>query len=114
MAAYKPWITIDAIAIPGTSDSFPNHPHKFLPKYDPDDAVLPECHIKQLMNALNLMNIEHEDVVYGLFPHTLKGKAAKWFFNLAPRSITPGNNLKRHLWHSLVMKKHHGYCSWNS
>ena len=40
------------------------------------------------MDALNLMNVEHEDVVYKLFPHTLQGKATKWFFNLAPRSIT--------------------------
>ena len=29
-----------------------------------------------------------EDVVCRLFPHTLQGKATKWFFNLAPGSIT--------------------------
>ena len=40
------------------------------------------------MNALNLMNVEHKDVVCILFPHTLEGKATKWFLNLAPRSIT--------------------------
>ena len=40
------------------------------------------------MNALNLMNVEHEDVVCKLFPHTLEGKATKWFFNLAPGYIT--------------------------
>lgn len=34
------------------------------------------------------MNVEHEDVVCRLFPHTLQGKATKWFFNLAPGSIT--------------------------
>ena len=40
------------------------------------------------MDALKLMNVEHEDVVCRLFPHTLQGKATKWFFNLAPGSIT--------------------------
>ena len=40
------------------------------------------------MTALDLMNAEHEDLVCILFPYTLKGKATKWFFNLAPRSIT--------------------------
>ena len=40
------------------------------------------------MNALNLMNLEHDDVVNILFPHTLQGKATKWFFNLALGSIT--------------------------
>ena len=40
------------------------------------------------MNALNLMNVEHEDVVCRLFPHTLQGKDTKWFFNLAPGSMT--------------------------
>ena len=40
------------------------------------------------MDAFSLMNVEHEDVVCRLFPHTLQGKATKWFFNLAPGSIT--------------------------
>ena len=34
------------------------------------------------------MNVEHEDVVCRLFPHTLQGKATIWFFNLALGSIT--------------------------
>ena len=61
MAAYKPWLTIDAIDIHGPTHPFPKNPQKFLPKYDPDDDVLPEHHINQLMDALNLMNVKHED-----------------------------------------------------
>ena len=61
---------------------------KFFPKYDPNDGVLPEYHIKQFINALNLVNVEHEDVVCRMFTHTLQGKSTKWFFNLAPGSIT--------------------------
>ena len=88
METLKPWLTIDVISIPSTSNPFPKHLEKFLPKYDLDDGVLPRYHIKQFMNALKLMNVEHEDVVYRLFPHTLEGKATKWFLNLAPGSIT--------------------------
>ena len=88
MAAYKPWLTIDVIAILGPTHPFPKNPQKLFPKYDPNDDVLPKYHIKQFMNSLNLMNVEHEDVVCTLFPHTLQGKATKWFFNLAPGSIT--------------------------
>ena len=88
MAPYKPWVTINSIAISGPTHPFPKNPQVFLPKYEPDDDVLPEYHIKQFMGALNLMNVEHEDVVCILFPHILQGKATKWFFNLSLGCIT--------------------------
>ena len=88
MAAYKLCLTIYVIATHGPTHPFPKNPQTFIPKYDPNDDVLLEYHIKQFINALNLMNVEHEDVVCRLFPHTLQGKATKWFFNLAPGSIT--------------------------
>ena len=98
MAGYKPWLTIDAIAIPGPTHPLPKKPHKFLLNYDLDGGVLPEYHIKQFMNALNLMNVEHEDVLCRLFPHTLEGKATKWFSILLQDLSLLGKNLKRHLW----------------
>ena len=88
MEAYKPWLTIDVISIPGPTHPLPKKPQKFLPKYDLDDDVLPKHHINQFIDALNLMSVEHEDVICRLFPHTLQGKAAKWFFNLGLGSIT--------------------------
>ena len=87
MATCKPWLTKYSLSIPSPTHPFPKNPHKFFPKYDPDDDVLPKYHIKQFMNALNLMNVEHEDVVCRLFLHTLQCNATKWFFNLTPRSI---------------------------
>ena len=63
MATYKHWLAIDAISIPGPTHPFPKNPQKFFPKYDLDDDVLPEYHIKQFMDSLNLMNVEHEYVV---------------------------------------------------
>ena len=88
MTTYKPWLTINSISILGTTHPFPKHLEKFFPKYNRDDGVLPEYHIKQFMNALSLMNVEHEYVIYILFPHTLQGKDTKWFFNLSLGSIT--------------------------
>ena len=46
------------------------------------------------MDDLNLMNVEHEDVVWRFFPHTLQGKATKWFFNLALGSITSSKKIE--------------------
>ena len=53
MEEYQPYLTINAIFIPGTSHPFPKHLEKLSTKYDPDDGVLPEYHIKQFMTALN-------------------------------------------------------------
>ena len=88
METNHPCLTIDVISILGTLHPLPKHPERLLAKFDPDDDVLLEDHVKKFMIALNLMNVEYEDVVYILFPHTLKGKALTWFFNLALRSIT--------------------------
>jgi hypothetical protein len=82
------WLTIDSISIPGTLHPLPKHPKMIFPKYDPDDGVFPEYHVKQFMIALNLMNVEYEDVICIFFPHTFKGNTSTWFFNLAPRYIT--------------------------
>lgn len=88
METHQPWLTINALAIPGHENHLTKHPEKFLPKFDPDKDILPEDHIKQFMLALNLMNVQHEDVVCKLFYFTFQGKAQSWFFSLVPRSIT--------------------------
>ena len=38
---------------------------------------------------------EHEDVVCRLFPHTLKGVAASWYFSLLANSITDWDTFER-------------------
>ena len=40
------------------------------------------------MLAMNIMNVQHEDVACKLFCLTLQGHASSWFFNLPSRSIT--------------------------
>ena len=98
MATCQPWLTIDAIAIPGPKHPLPKKPQKFLPKYDLDDDMSPEHHIKQFMDALKLMNVEHEDAVCIFFPHTLQGKATFGSLTSLQDLSLLGINLERHLW----------------
>ena len=39
------------------------------------------------MLSLRLMDVQHEDVVFRLFPYTFLGQASTWFFSLAAGSI---------------------------
>ena len=88
MEANQPWINVYSIVIPNAQHQVPKHLEKRLPKFDPDNDVLPEDHINKFMISLRLMNVEHEDFVCRLFLYAFQGKASTWFFNLALRSIT--------------------------
>ena len=46
MAANRPWLAMDAIAVPGAQHPLPKHPEKLLPKSDPVNDITPEDHIK--------------------------------------------------------------------
>ena len=87
MDANRPWLAVDVIGVPGAQQSFPKYPKKLLPKFDLDNGVTPEGHIKQFMLSLRLLDVQHEDVVYRLFPYTFVGQASTWFFSLAAGSI---------------------------
>lgn len=75
MEANLPQVVVDAIAIPSAQHLLPKHPEKLLTKFDPNNDVLVEYHIKHFMLSLRLLNVEHEDLVCRLFPYTLQGKA---------------------------------------
>ena len=79
----RPWIVVDSIAIPGAQHPLPKHPDKLLHKFDPNNDVLPEDHIKKFMLSLRLVNVEDDDVVCRLFLYTFVVKSSIWFFNLA-------------------------------
>jgi hypothetical protein len=59
-----------------------------LPKFDPVDDILSKTHLDKFMLAMNIMNVQHEDVACKLFCLTLQGNASSWFFNLSSGSIT--------------------------
>ena len=87
MAANRPWLAANAIAVLGIQHPLPKHPKMILPKFDLDNDVSPEDHIKQFMLSLRLLDVQHEDVVCRLFPYTFVGQASVWFFSLAVGSI---------------------------
>ena len=54
------------------------------------------AHLQIFFLALEVLSAgEHKDVVCRLFPHTLKGKAASWYFVLWANSITNWNMFER-------------------
>lgn len=87
MAVNRPWLATDAIAVPRAQHPLPKHPEKLLRKFDPDNDITPEDHIKQFMLSLRLLEVQHEDVVCILFLYTFVGQASTWFFSLDPGSI---------------------------
>ena len=87
MAANRPWLAADVIAIPGAQHPLPKHPKKILPKFDPNNDVTPEDHIKQFMLSLRLLDVQHEYLVFRLFSYTFVGQASTWFFSLAAGCI---------------------------
>ena len=87
MEANRPWLAMDSIAVPSAQHPLPKHPKKLLSKFDPDNEVTPEDHIKQFLIPLILTVLQHEDVVCRLFPYTFVGQDSTWFFSLAARSI---------------------------
>ena len=72
MEANPWWLTIDSLAILGPLNPLPKHPKKLLPKFDPDDDISLESHIKKFMISMNMMNnVQHEYVACRLFCFTL-------------------------------------------
>ena len=61
---------------------------KLLPKFDPKEKTIVDDHLQSFfLEVEGLRGGEYEDVVYRLFPHTLKGSAASWYFSLPANSI---------------------------
>ena len=46
MAENRPWLAADVVAVPEAQNPLPKHPKKLLLKFDPDNDVTPEDHIK--------------------------------------------------------------------
>ena len=61
---------------------------KLLPKFDPDEKVSVDDHLQSFYLVIEGLRAgEYEDVVCRLFPHTLKGAAASWYFGFPANSI---------------------------
>ena len=74
--------------------ALPWNPEKLLPKFYLGEGIPVDDHLHSFFLALEGLVVEHEDVVCKLFPHTLKGKAASWYFGLQANSITYWNTFE--------------------
>ena len=76
--------------------NLPTHPEKSLPKFDPIEGIDVDDHLNFFFLSLEVLSTaEHPDVVCKLFLHTLKGKAASWYFGMQENSITKWNTFER-------------------
>ena len=75
------------MSILGDQHRLPKNPDKWLPKYNPDDKIPMEDHIKTFMQVIRLRKVIHEDMFCILFPYMFKGKASTWYFSLEASSI---------------------------
>ena len=61
---------------------------KMMPKFDPHENILVDDHLQIFYLAIEGLKVgENEDIVWRLFPHTLKGAAASWYFGFPANSI---------------------------
>ena len=51
-------------------------------------------HLQSFYLALEILAVEHEDVVCRLFPHTFETKASSWYFGLQANYITNWDTFK--------------------
>ena len=61
--ANMPWLAQDVVAVPGDQHPLPKHPEKLLPKFNPESKEPAEDHVKKFMLAIQLLDVEYEDVV---------------------------------------------------
>jgi hypothetical protein len=92
----QPWLARYAMEIPGWVHNLHRHPKKLLPKFDPKTFGLPEDHIKKFILDIRLMNVQHEDVVYRIFPYTFEISYLTWYFNFPMGSITSWTKFQKY------------------
>ena len=69
---------------------------KLFPKFDPEEGIAVNDHLQSFYLALEGLRVgEYEDVVCRMFPHTLKGAAASWYFSLPANSIPNWDTFER-------------------
>ena len=71
------------------------NPEKVLPKFDHGKGVSIEDHLQNFYLALNLLNVDHEDMVCRLFQYTFKPKASSWYFSLQANSIVNWDSFEK-------------------
>lgn len=84
----RPWSNPRVVQILAPLHPLLKHLERWLPKFNPDDGLLVEEHIHNYMLAINLNEVDEEDVVVRLFPYTLTRSTGSWYFSLSTNFIT--------------------------
>ena len=72
----QPWLSRDALEIPGRVHNLPQHPKKLLPKFNPETSRFLEDHVKKFILSIRLVNIQHEDIVCRIFSYTFENSSS--------------------------------------
>ena len=89
------WRAISPLNLTPPLHNLPQTFDKLLPNFDPEERTAIDDHLQSFYIALKGLRVgEYEDVVCRLFPHTLKGVAASWYFNLPANSIPDWNTFE--------------------
>ena len=68
------WRTRTPLNLATPLHDLPKQPEKVLPRFDLGKGVSTEYHLQGFYLALNILNVEHEDVVYRIFQYTFEPK----------------------------------------
>ena len=83
-----PWRAITPLNVAAPLHALPQNVDNSLPKFDLEKGIYIDDHLQSFYLALELLAVEHEDVVCRLFPHTFETKASARYFGLQENSIT--------------------------
>ena len=89
------WRAITPLNLAAPLHDLPKHPECVLLKFDPRNRISAEDHLKSFYLTLDLLNVEHEDVVCSLFPYTFEPIESSWFFSLQANSIANWDTFER-------------------
>ena len=90
------WKARSPLNLAPPSHDLPQAFEKMLPKFDPSENILVDDHFQIFYFAIERLRAgEHEDVVYRLFPHTLKGATTSCYFALPTNSIIDWDTFER-------------------
>ena len=102
------WKARSPLNLAPPSHDLPQHFEKMLPNFDPSEKILVDDHLQSFYLAIEGLRAgEHEDVVCKLFPHTLKGATASWYFALLANSITDWDTFERIFKNKYAAQKTH-------
>lgn len=81
--------------IPGGIHDFPRNPDKFCSKFYYLGGRMANEHIEAFKDAVVRNNIEHQDVLYRIFPYSLGKNEYNWYLTLPTNSISGWDVLEK-------------------